>query len=80
MKKRENLGFLGLGFEWRVIFCLSILLTISQQATGLRPIREKNRSWSDEVCVFSLMISRNFLHFDVSQKDIYDFYVKVRAF
>ncbi|KAL1203169.1 Transmembrane E3 ubiquitin-protein ligase FLY1 [Cardamine amara subsp. amara] len=48
MKKREHLGVLGLGFEWKVIFLLSIWLAISQQATGLRPIREKNRSWSDE--------------------------------
>ncbi|CAL9227172.1 unnamed protein product [Arabidopsis halleri] len=45
MKKRENLG---LGFEWQVIFWLSIWLAISQQALGLRPIREKTRSWSDE--------------------------------
>lgn len=52
MKKRENLGVLGLGFEWQLIFWLLILLAFSQQAAGLRPIREKTRSWSDEVCVF----------------------------
>lgn len=57
MKKRENLG---LGFEWQVIFWLSIWLAISQQALGLRPIREKTRSWSDEVCVFFFLFSESF--------------------
>jgi hypothetical protein len=46
MKKREHLG-LGF-FEWQIILWLSIWLAISQQALGLRPIREKPRSWSDE--------------------------------
>jgi hypothetical protein len=74
MKKREHLG-LGF-FEWQIILWLSIWLAISQQALGLRPIREKPRSWSDEVCVcvFTLlMIVRKFLHFDVSQKHIFMF-------
>ncbi|ESQ54416.1 hypothetical protein EUTSA_v10024798mg [Eutrema salsugineum] len=48
MKKRGHLGVLGLGFEKQIIFWLSILLAVSQQAAGLRPIREKTRSWSDE--------------------------------
>nr|VDD55529.1 unnamed protein product [Brassica oleracea] len=49
MKKRQHLGVLGLGFvEFQIIFCLSIWLAFPQQATGLRPIREKARTWSDE--------------------------------
>lgn len=63
MRKRESWGFLGLGFEWQVIFWLSIWLAVSQQAMGLRPIREKTRSWSDEVCVFHLMIASKFSSF-----------------
>lgn len=52
MKKRQHLGVLGLGFvEFQIIFLLSIWLAFPQQATGLRPIREKARTWSDEVCV-----------------------------
>ncbi|CAN8230188.1 unnamed protein product [Cochlearia groenlandica] len=48
MKNLENLGVWGLGLEWRVIFVLSIWSVVSQQAVGLRPIREKARSWVDE--------------------------------
>lgn len=53
MKKRQNLGVLGLGFvEFQIIFWLSIWLAFPQQAAGLRPIREKARTWSDEVYIF----------------------------
>ncbi|CAH2077692.1 unnamed protein product, partial [Thlaspi arvense] len=49
MKKRGHSEVLGLGLERQVIFWLSIWLAVSQQASGLRPIREKKtRSWSDE--------------------------------
>ncbi|KAH0915554.1 hypothetical protein HID58_030000 [Brassica napus] len=49
MKKRQHLGVLGLGFvEFQIIFLLSIWLAFPQQAAGLRPIREKARTWSDE--------------------------------
>lgn len=41
--KKSNLG---LGF----LLCLSIL--VSQQANGLRPIRDTSRSWGDQVSVF----------------------------
>ncbi|CAF2244520.1 BnaA08g13740D [Brassica napus] len=49
MKNRQHLGVLGLGFvEFQIIFLLSIWLAFPQQAAGLRPIREKARTWSDE--------------------------------
>lgn len=72
MKNRQHLGVLGLGFvEFQIIFLLSIWLAFPQQAAGLRPIREKARTWSDEVCVcLSLMIARKFLPFDDSQKKV----------
>ncbi|KAF8054105.1 hypothetical protein N665_1347s0001, partial [Sinapis alba] len=36
----------NLGLGWFLLLCLSIL--VSQQANGLRPIRESSRSWGDQ--------------------------------
>ncbi|KAJ4865776.1 RING/U-box superfamily protein [Raphanus sativus] len=48
MKKRQHLGVLRLGLELQIIIWLSIWVAFPQQAAGLRPIREKARTWSDE--------------------------------
>ncbi|XP_010526511.1 PREDICTED: transmembrane E3 ubiquitin-protein ligase 1 [Tarenaya hassleriana] len=48
LRKQQNLRVWGLGFVLRVLFGLSIWFAVSQPAAGLRPIRERARSWGDE--------------------------------
>ena len=39
----------GLGFVFRIVFGLWLCLVLSQPVAGLRPLRERARSWGDEV-------------------------------
>lgn len=38
----------GLGFVFRIVFGLWLCLVLSQPVAGLRPLRERARSWGDE--------------------------------
>lgn len=69
MITRQNLGFLcferwRLGFVFRVVFGLWVWFVLSWPVTGVRPIRERARSWGDEVGIyihFNIIISFFFL-------------------
>lgn len=39
----------GLGFVFRIVFGLWIGFVLSRPVAGLRPLRERARSWGDEV-------------------------------
>lgn len=45
----------GLGFVFRIVFGFWIGVVLSRPVTGLRPLRERARSWGDEVGI------RNFI-------------------
>lgn len=39
----------GLGFVFRIVFGLWVGFVLSRPVAGLRPLRERARSWGDEV-------------------------------
>lgn len=53
----ENLGFLyvhrrgRLGFVLRLVFGLWFGFVVLRPVAGLRPLKERNRSWGDEVSI-----------------------------
>lgn len=63
MGVRESLGFYQLekkgllGFVFRAVFGFWVGLALLQPVAALRPLRERARSWGDEVCILNFCIS-----------------------
>lgn len=56
MVASEGLGFWlrkrrGLGFLLQIVFGWWAVLLFLHPVAGLRPLRERTRSWGDEVCI-----------------------------
>lgn len=44
----------GLGFVFQIVYGWWIVLLFLRPVAALRPLRERTRSWSDEVCIIKL--------------------------
>lgn len=47
----------GLGFVLRIVFGFWVGFLLTQPVAGLRPLRERARSWGDEVGIANFILS-----------------------
>ena len=50
----------GIGILLQIAFGWWVVLLFLQPVAGLRPLRERTRSWGDEVCYFTLL--KNYIY------------------